>query len=177
MEVFAFCIFSARQAVRAATGVEPATSPPTFAASLDVRRLEDADLLYFRLHGSPFSPLIWYGDGGDPAVTPQSLDGLKLKAGAVVVIANCYGDTSPISRMFYEAGAGLVIAGGGGNYAEARRVVGTDRLVKVLIGAMRLGVRPTLALQAAKAAVGLRYWRRADRDAMQFHILKKELAK
>lgn len=151
--------------------------PPTDAASLDVRRLKDADLLYFRLHGSTSSPLLWFGDGGIPAITPQSLDGVKLKAGAVVVIANCYGDTSPISRMFYEAGAGLVIAGGGPNYAEARRVVGTDRLVKVLIGAMRLGVRPTLAFQAAKAAVGLRLWRRADRDTLQFHILHKEISR
>lgn len=177
MEVFAFCTLPARRAVREATGVEPFTSPPTDAEHLPARRMENADLIYFRLHGSASSPLLWSGEGGDgkrfPAFTPRSLEGLKLKPGAVVVIANCYGDTSPLARMFYQAGAGTVIAGEGSNYAEARRVVGADRLVKVLLAGLRRGLRLETALRAAKLAAAVRFWRKADRDTKQFHILGK----
>jgi len=62
MKIFAYCTEAAREAVAAATGVEPVTSPPMTADGFDVQWMARHDVVYFRLHrirerGG------WYGEG------------------------------------------------------------------------------------------------------------------
>jgi hypothetical protein len=94
--------------------------------------------------------------------------------GAVVVVANCFGHTDPMVGALYDAGASSVIAGPGPNYAFGDGFVGgTDKLVRGIIKAMEAGKGVPSALQYAKRRLLLTAWRRADRDALQFEIMKR----
>jgi hypothetical protein len=179
MRILAYCIAPAREAVRAATGVAPLTSPPWTADILSPDRLRGHDLLYFRLHGLPDAPYTWFGEDERrafvPALHKEHLDALEPDGlgGAVVVLANCFGADSPMVRELYQAGAGAVIAGHGPNVAAANRLVGTDLLVRWLILALRAGFGVERALRVAKARLVVSAWRAADRDAMQFSLIEK----
>lgn len=181
MKVFAYCIEPAVEAVRAATGVEPLTSPPWTAALLSSDALRGHDLLYFRLHGMPSAPLIWWGEGRSGglvhALLARHLDELEPDGlgGATAVLANCYGAESPMVRELYQAGAAAVITGPGRNWALDSRVVGTDLLVSWVIRAMRRGVGPRRALQVARMRLAAGAWRRANRDAMGFKFMEREV--
>ena len=169
MRVCAYCTASARRAVRAATGVMPISSPPVLAATFDPRRLAGHDLLYFRLHGKPGAKA-WYNDAGAAALTEDQVLSVDL-GGAVAVVANCYGDQGPMARALYTAGASAVIAGLGSNYAGARRVVGTDLLVRWVILGLRMGMDVERALGLARMRLRMSSWRASDRDAAQFAVL------
>jgi hypothetical protein len=180
MRILAYCIAPAREAVRAATGVAPLTSPPWTADVLRPERLRGYDLLYVRLHGLPNVAYTWFGEGERgtlvPALSKEHLDALEPDGlgGAVVVLANCYGADSPMVKELYQAGASAVIAGHGPNIAAANRLVGTDLLVRWIIIALRAGLSASRSLHAAKARLALSAWRAADRDAMQFVLVNKE---
>lgn len=185
MKVFAYCTLPAQRAVAKATGVEPLTSPPLTIDSFNPARLEGYGLLYFRLHG--FEGIeAWFGEGLQrdlspqlralaikrwPALTRAHLEKVNL-GGAVVIVANCYGSTSPMVRELYEAGASTVIAGPGPNMAAARIVVGTDKLARSIITAMRRGWQVVRALQWAKTQLLTTFWRLPDRDALEFKIME-----
>jgi len=167
MRVFAYCTTSARRAVSAATGVSPLSSPPALAATFEPLWLEGHDLLYFRLHGKPGANA-WYNDAGSAALTEDQVLAADL-GGAVVVVANCYGDGGPMVRALYAAGATAVIAGP--NYAAVRRVVGADLLVRWVILGLRMGLGVDRALSLAQMRLKMSSWRPSDRDAAQFVVL------
>ena len=169
MRVFAYCTASARRAVSAATGVSPLSSPPVPAGMFEPRWLGGHDLLYFRLHGKPGANA-WYNDAGSAALTEDQVLAADL-GGAVVVVANCYGDGGPMVRALYAAGATAVIAGAGPNYAAVRRVVGADLLVRWVILGLRMGLGVDRALSLAQMRLKMSSWRASDRDAAQFVVL------
>lgn len=176
MRVFAYCTLTAVDAVRRATGVEPHTSPPYTPETIWPELLAGYDLLYFRLHGMPAFPGWWFGEdrgGAHLALTASKVPDLHL-AGATVVIGSCYGDESEFVKAFKAAGAAAVIAGGGTNYAWAKRVAGTDKLVQGIIRHMERGDDAKAALARAKRSMVATAWRRADRDAMRFRIVGGE---
>lgn len=174
LKVFAYCTLPARWAVARATGVKPITSPPVLAGDFQPEWLEGYDLLYFRLHGLKWARGVWFGEDerGNhvPALEKRHLDVVDL-SGAVVILANCYGFTSPMVREFYEAGARTVIAGPGPNMAAGWRVIGTDKLTRSIITCMKRGWAIERALQWAKAQLVTTIWRAADRDALEFEIM------
>ena len=155
-----------------AAGVRPLTSPPYNSGSLG--KLENYDLLYFRLHGFPKRPGIWFGEipglGLIPALEAHNVEGADL-TDAVIVIANCYSATDSLVSLFYRAGAQAVIAGEGPNVAASNRLVGADLLVKWLILGWPLGIER--ALQLARMRLALTSWRESDRDARAFRIIDK----
>lgn len=177
MRIFAYCTFVAREAVKAATGVEPLTSPPLDAATFPIknRKLQGCDLIYFRLHTLPQHPLTWFGEETSgrliPALDERFVESVNL-GGAVVVVANCHGLDNPLVGRLYDAGARIVIAGAGPNLAAAKRVVGVDLLTKWLIRGLRRGMKPKRALQLAKVRLLATAWRGSDRDALKFKILE-----
>jgi len=181
VRIFAYCTEAAREAVAAATGVEPVASPPTMASQFDVQWLEGYDLIYFRLHRILGRPG-WYGEASRTNMAvrgtmyPLALTRVQVNfadlGGAVVVVGNCFSaNGDPMVRALYGAGARLVIAGPGENVAAGNRVVGTDLLVKWLIRGMEWGMRAQRALEVARARLALTAWRGADRDAMAFAIV------
>ena len=177
MRIFAYCTLLARDAVRAATGVEPLTSPPMVAANFSPDWLEGHDLLYFRLHSLRNRGVKgWYGE--DEHGLHFALAEAEILAadvgGAVVVVANCYGgDGDPMITALYRAGAAAVIAGGGVNVAAANRVVGTDLLVQWIIRGLQWEMTLERALKVAKVRLSLTAWRESDRDARQFGIVER----
>lgn len=179
MRVFAYCIAPAVRAVRAATGTAPLTSPPWTADLLRPEMLAGWDLIYLRLYGLPDAADTWFGGrAGElvPALCKYHLDALEPDGlgGAGVVVANCYGASSPLIAELYQAGAGAVIAGHGPNWGAADRLVGTDLLVHSIILGMRAGMGIKRALQMAKVRLAFSAWRAADRDAMQFSLIERK---
>lgn len=171
MRVFAYCTRSSATAVRAATGVDPLTSPPLRAVTFDATWMEGYELLYFRLHGHEDREG-WFGDWGVEALSVARVLEADL-GGAVAVVANCYGgDKDPMVGALYRSGCRAVIAGMGENVAAASRVVGTDLLVRWLIRLMRLGLGVRHALRGARMRLWLTGWRSSDRDAAQFAMIK-----
>lgn len=188
MKVFAYCTEVAGKSVAKATGVRPLTSPPLTVTTLDSKTLEGYDLLYFRLHAFKGGDR-WYGESFETASLPKAVQSAALKrwpaldrlhfieanlSGAVVVLANCYGASSPLIRDIYEAGASAVIAGPGSNYAAGNRVMGTDLLVRQVIRGLRAGRNIKKALRRAKLRLLLTAWRKPDRDALGFKIIQME---
>ena len=179
MRIWAYCIAPAKKAVRAATGVDPLTSPPWTADLLRADLLRGHDLLYFRLHGWPSAPFAWWGEGLGGQFMQALRRGTLLELrpgglrGATVVVANCHGAESPMLADLYAAGAETVIAGYGPNLAGRTGVAGTDRLVQWVIRLMRRGWDARRALGGAKVRLALSAWRAADRDAMGFKIMEK----
>jgi len=177
MHVFAYCTALARNAVRAATGVEPITSPPMIAGNFSPEWLEDHDLLYFRLHSLRNRGVKgWFGeDENGLAFALSEAQVLVANLGrAIVVVANCYGgDGDPMIEALYRAGASAVIAGRGPNVAAARRVVGTDMLVRWVIRGLEWRMSLEGALVLAQTRLLATSWRESDRDARQFKIVER----
>lgn len=185
MKVFAYCTEVAGKSVAKATGISPLTSPPLTVTTLSPEALEGHDLLYFRLHAFKGGER-WYGESSGIAKLPKAVQGTMIQrwpaldrlhfvvadlGGAVVVLANCYGASSPLVRAMYKAGASAVIAGPGSNYAAGNRVMGTDLLVRQVIRGLRAGKSIKKALRRAKMRLLLTAWRKPDRDALGFKII------
>jgi hypothetical protein len=177
VKILAYCTLPAARAVAKATGAAPLTSPPLTAETFKPGMLKGYDLIYIRLHGTPKFPNMWLGENSQgakfPALEKHHIDNADL-TGAIVVLANCYGASSPLVAEMYEAGASTVIAGGGPNFAAANRVVGTDLLVQWLIRGLRPGLGVEAALRLAKARLLAGAWRVSDRDALRFKIIEKQ---
>ena len=186
MRVFAYCTEVAGKSVAKATGVRPLTSPPLTVTTLNSEALEGHDLLYFRLHAFKGGDR-WYGESFETAKLPEAIRGTMIEqwpaldrlhfieanlGGAVVVLANCYGVSSPLVRDIHEAGASTVIAGPGSNYAAGNRIMGTDLLVQQIIRGLKAGKSIKKALQRAKMRLLLTAWRKPDRDALGFKIIR-----
>lgn len=176
MRIWAYCTIRNVRSVRAAVGVEPLTSPPCTQESLKGLDMKGYDLLYFRLHGHESLPDVWFGETEDgsliPAFSIDSLAGVSLD-GAVVVLANCYGIDSPVIPQLLQIGASAVIAGPGENYAaRSGRVVGADKLVQFIIKGLRRGWGARAALNFAKSRLLVTSWRAADRDALEFTLVR-----
>lgn len=174
MDVWAYCTAKNAASVQAAVGVEPLTSPPCTQETLDNATMEGNDLLYFRLHGLKSLPSMWFGEtekgGLVPAFARENLKGIDL-GGAVVILANCYGNSSPLVRSLLLSGASAVIAGPGKNYAaKGGRVVGTDTLAKWIRLGLGSGLGLKAALGLAKSRLLLTSWRAVDRDALEFRL-------
>jgi hypothetical protein len=178
MNIWAYCTLSAHLAVKEATGVEPVTSLPVTADDFNSKQLEGRDLIYFRLHGDPRFLMTWFGEdihkNHRPAIRHDQILSADL-GGAIVVVANCYGEGHPMTEALYDAGASVVIAGGGENYAASNRVIGADLLVRVIITALKAGRSINTALRLAKIRLSATAFRSADRDALAFNIIDKEI--
>jgi hypothetical protein len=152
----------ATQATGAGLALQPLLAPPHDATTLSSQLLMEAGCLYFNLRGIANSPA-WYGDAaGSPdvtpvAVTPQLLDGLRLR-GAVLSTAG-YGAVSPVSAperglalRFLLAGAPCFVGATTLVYGSPTAVLaGSDLLVYNLLHAMRRpGYRVGEAWQLAR---------------------------
>ena len=176
MRITAYCTAPARGAVQAALGVFPFTSPPMTVSTIEAALWQQADLMYFRLHGQRGVTGLWYGELPDGSLTPalDIRDGIKTSMiGTVVVIANCYAYDDSSLQGFYRAGVEAVIAGAGQNWAaQGDEVVGTDLLVRWIAKGLRMGLPARGALGLAKSVLWLTRYRLADRDAREFQIVE-----
>ena len=174
INVLAYCIIQAAEAVRKALDVEPLTCPPTH--GLTPGDLSGRDLVYIRLHGSPQFPGVWFGEDESgsrfPALTIEDVRAADL-SGAVVIAASCYGADSEFPAAFYAAGAALVVAGSGPNFAAGNRVIGADLLAQTVLKSLAAGIKPEKSVTLAKARLCLSSYRAADRDTQQFKIIKR----
>ncbi len=177
MDIWAYCTAPAREAVAEATGVEPLVSPPMTASEFNPTWLEGHDVLYVRLHAT-VDQTVWYGEGPQGglyvALTINQLREARL-AGALVLVANCYGAKSPMVAELYRAGASAVIAGEGPNFAAGGRVIGADKLAREVIAGLGKGLSIERALRFAKVKLLTTAWRGPDRDALGFRIIERSV--
>ncbi len=175
MRVFAYCTLPAKNMVKDAVGIDPLTSPPTTIQTFNTAQLQ-ADIIYFRLHGLSQIPGRWFGEDHDgnliAAIGREQIQSTVLD-GPVVILANCYGASSPMVEDFYQAGASVVIAGSGPNYASGQRVTGADLLALEVIKALKNGSTPEEALKLAKLRLIVSAFRMENRDTLEFHIMEK----
>jgi len=175
VKVFAYCTEPAGRMVGEAVGVSPLTSPPMTAADFRPSLLEGYDFIYIRLHGLPQVLDLWLGerlDGGLlPALTRNHIEAADL-TDAVILLANCYGASSPMAQEMYDSGARAVIAGHGPNYAAGKTIRGADLLAKWFLIALRGGAPPPAALTMAKSRLAMSSWRKSDRDTLEFSIIR-----
>ena len=136
-----------------AAGVEPLVCPPTSADRFDPAWLEGYDLLYFDLHGRPYTRF-WLGDSGVLALTAMQVRQADL-GGAVVFAVNCHlaDDESPMMEALLDAGARYVVGGQGKNYAGQSFIQGAAMLGMWMRRLMALGLGPLGALTWAKRRV------------------------
>lgn len=174
MNVLAYCTLTAAESVFNAGGVVPITSPPMDDSIFSYKLLEKRDLIYFRLHEFKGFDETWFGDDGEG----NSVDALSLQTimkadlnGAIVIVANCYGSESRLASALKMRGAKAVLAAPGTNYAASNRVIGFDLLYKWILRGLRLGLDLEKSIKIAKIRLRLTYWRKADKDALNFEIL------
>ncbi len=176
MRVFAYCTLPAKKMVKDAVGIEPLTSPPSTVQTFNTVHLIGADIIYFRLHGLSQIPGRWFGEDNDgnliAAIGREQIQSAVLDK-PVVILANCYGASSPMVEDFYQAGASVVIAGSGPNYASGERITGTDLLALEIIKALKNGLTPEEALKLAKLRLIVSAFRMENRDTLEFHIMEK----
>ena len=159
MRILAYCAQGLVDTVRWASTVEPRTSPPITALTLDPHIFESNDLLYFNLHGLRDSEA-WYGGGtyqGDVAVTAAQIKSVDLGQ-AVVFVAGCNlfydGQRSPMLNALVAANAGWIIGGGEANYTTIGNVkLGADLLGFTLVRLLKLGIGVERAFHWAKNVV------------------------
>lgn len=179
MRTIAYCTEIAKRAVGKALQISPLTSPPLVAKSVTPKLLNDVNLAYFRLHGSESNTDVWFGEGEDGqkpiALRLEQIADWKLD-GAVVVIANCHGSDSPFVQAFYDAGASIVMAAPGENYAAGARVLGGDMIARWILFWMRRSQSAQKALRRAKIAVrfSIRTPRYVRKDTLEFQIIKNK---
>ncbi len=167
MRVFAYCAESFEDSTRRAAGTEPLTCPSVSADLFEPGWLEGYDLLYFDLHGYPFTRF-WIGDGGVIALAASQVRQADL-GGAVVFAVNCHlaDGASPMMDALLDAGASYVIGGTGKNYAGTATVQGAAMLGMWLRRLMALGLDPLRALAWAKRRVRMSGTKRKS-DALAF---------
>jgi len=164
MRILAYCSEVARSPVRAAVGVEPLTSPPCRSGGQSTD-WTGYDLVYVRLHGREDTPDVWFGQGLDGRfVSALTIDDIRTASG-IWLLANCYAAESPWPQALYRAGADVVIAGGGINYAANTSVVGADLLARWLRYGLVLGLSAEHGLKLAKA----RLWMTKNRALSKGH--------
>lgn len=151
MRVFAWCARSWRVATWRASGVWPRTCPPDCADRFDPAWFQQADLLYFNLHGAKDQGW-WYGDGWLTALAASQLEGLDLM-GKVAFAENCEAQ-GPMAEAFVRAGA-IFVGGVGEQRGNFWRLRGPGLLGRAFVRALRtIGVGwPDAALGAALAEV------------------------
>lgn len=152
------------------------TSPPLTEKDLTPEVLEGHDYMYFRLHGLVATPDIWYGEGADgnwvPGFLADNLAGVDL-GGAVVVLANCFSMYSAVLPKLIQSGASAVLAGPGRNFAATGgRVVGVDLLAQWVLRGLERGWGIRRSLLLAKSRLLLSAWRSADKDALEFTLIR-----
>jgi hypothetical protein len=175
MKVYAYCAASYRESVRRATGVNPDTCPPLRHRVLGLafyRRLEEADFVYFKLHGMAGQPF-WYGDHWATAVSADQVRCADLIR-TVVFAGNCHLPDSPMLVALLESGA-VVIGGEGVNYAHPDRVEGADLLGLWVRRLLSLGFTVERNLAVAKQRLRMTVWTRAAQrrqwaDALAFKV-------
>jgi hypothetical protein len=176
MEVVAFCTLPAREIIADALNVSPVTSPPVTVQTFEPEMLQ-ADIIYIRLHGLPMIPTRWFGEDEQgnliAAMGIEQIEAMRLPPGSTVIIANCYGTESPMTKEFYDAGAKAVIAGSGPNYASTEKIVGADLLATRIIDNLLAGHSAYEALVMAKAKMLITAFRESDRDTLEFQIVER----
>jgi len=180
VRVFAYCCASFKNITRKAAGVEPLTSPPSTVYNLDLALLENNDLLYFDLHGSP-GATCWLGDDRTLAMTAAELSKVNL-TGAIVFAVNCHlADAgSPMLDALLSAGAHYVIGGDGQNWAGSKRaMIGAGLLGLWFRRLLARGAPPLVALSWAKRRVKLSTLKRGKRlaakDTLEFRAYYREV--
>ncbi len=151
--VLAVCVASQREAVERAAGVRPVTSPPLTIDNFNTKWLHRPyDLLYFSLHGIPEQPY-WYGDNWLTAISAEHFAGVDL-SGAVVFVANCYLQGSPMEKALLDCHPKALIGGSGKNWTRTKRPVGANLLGWYVRRLVCAGIAADKALHLAK--LGLR---------------------
>jgi hypothetical protein len=130
MNVWAYCAADWVESTRHVTGVEPVTSPPYGAASLEgeLEKATAADLVYLNLHGFPHQPNFFGQEKdivGPTALTPDAV--LVHRWDGVVVFAEvCYsaaeGASRAIAKAFLGNGAAAFIGSKTEAYGRVRPV-------------------------------------------------------
>lgn len=105
MNVFAYCAADWVESARYVAGVEPVTSPPMDADSVELEKATAADLLYLNLHGFDSQPN-YFGQAGNTigptALTPEAV--LRHKWDGVTVFAEvCFSAADNRSRSIAHA--------------------------------------------------------------------------
>lgn len=170
MRVFACCAASFHRSVRRAAGVEPLLSPPVDLAAFQPGWLGGFGLLYFKLHGLAGQPY-WYGDGWLTALSVDAIRQADL-SGAVVFVANCFLEESPMLPALLSAGARAVIGGSGPNYARSAAVDGADLLGLWLRRGLMAGFPVRQAFGLAKERLRFNWQSPAVRDALAFKLFE-----
>lgn len=174
MNVAALCGLDWAEAMQAATGVEPATSPDLETGSDELADwLEWAsvsDVLALNLHGYLGQSV--YNGQWERVQSPTALRASDILAhrwdGVTVFLEVCFSaSNNPANReipaAFYERGALAVIGSkteAYGRIKPLRRLPGSDgeadRLLQLFLNRMRRGYSPKKALWRAK--LSLRFW-------------------
>lgn len=174
MKVKALCGADWVDAMRAATGVEPATSPPFETGSVFLAdwlaEASTADVLALNLHGYAGQP-VYNGQAGNvhgPTVLMASDVLAHRWDGVTVFLEVCFSALDhPANRAipaaFYQQGARAVVGSlteAYGRVRPVRRLPGSDgeadRLLQLFAGRMRRGYGPKKALKRSK--LSLKFW-------------------
>lgn len=90
--------------------VELLVAPPHGVGSFPYRKLAQADIIYFRLHGKVGQSYMYDGSFHTAfSLRRFEESGVRLRAG-LVFIENCQGGLTPFPQAFRKAGAAIVVA-------------------------------------------------------------------
>jgi hypothetical protein len=184
MRIFAYCDQSFEKSMRWVAGVQPVTCPPVTAETFDLAWLENQDLILIDLHGEQGLDY-WYAVIDEPGGIAQRIAALRAEqirqanlGGSVIFATSCYlgEEGNPMLEALLDAGASIVIAGAGKNYAGERKMAGAGLLGLFFRMFLETGVSPLKALATAKHSLRLvARNRRAREDALAFQAFERSI--
>lgn len=163
MRILALAAREFRWGTALAAGAWPRAFPPGRVDTFDPAVLEGHDLIYVCLHGLRGQPYL-YGDRFETAISADQIRAARL-GGAVVYMAGCFGD-GPVADAFLDAGALAVVGDRDTTWAGTHWPLGSNRLGRLFVRSMRLGMSPYNAFSYARDA-----FRATSRDARDQAIL------
>lgn len=166
MTIHAYCAESMRGSVLASTGVEPDTCPPVSSETLMPTKFLGRHAVVIKLHASSQYSDVWLGDDWKPALAVAHFAGLQMR-GTVIIAQTCYMPASPFLPAMLATGAS-VVGGNGTNSGGYNIMVGSDWLVRYMLGGLDAGLSVKGALRYAKVRVLLRGPTKENRDAIDF---------
>lgn len=167
MTIYAYCAESMRGSVLASTGVGPETCPSVSSETFMPTKFLGRHAVVIKLHADRWDEDVWYGDGY-PALSAVHFKGLIMND-TVIIAQTCYMPASPFLPAMLATGAS-VVGGNGTNSGGYNIMVGSDWLVKYMLGGLDAGLSVRGALQYAKVRVLLRGPTKENRDAIRFQV-------